>query len=161
MSLTSKLVAGTLVGAGLYAGYNYYVNMKKTQADLEVVPDASIDSVNLSGITIRLDLLFKNPTKGNFKMKFPFIKIKYMDTLIGSSQVVDKDITVPAFGQAKIEKTLVNIPILSIFSLSSSVLKAIQNKEEVKVTATFMTTIDLGLMKLPFEESHEVTLKKK
>ena len=81
MSLTSKLVAGTLVGAGLYAGYNYYVNMKKTQAELEVVPEASIDSVNLSGITIRLDLLLKNPTKGNFKMKFPFIKIKYMSGL--------------------------------------------------------------------------------
>jgi len=161
MSLTGKVITGTLIGAGIYAGYSYYVKMKKTQAELEVVPDARINSVDFNGITIRLDLLLKNPTKGSFKMKFPFVKIKYKDSLVGSSQVVDKDITIPAFGQVKIEKILVNIPILSIFSLSSSILKAIQSKEEVKVTATLITTIDLGWTKLPFEESHEVTLKKK
>jgi hypothetical protein len=161
MSLTGKVITTTLIGAGIYAGYSYYVKMKKTQAELEVVPDASIDSVNLNGITIRLDLLLKNPTKGSFTMKFPFMKIKYKDSLIGSSQVVDKDITIPAFGQVKIDKILVNIPILSIFSMGSAVLKAIKSKEEVKITATCQTSIDLGWTKLPFEESHEITLKKK
>ena len=85
----------------------------------------------------------------------------YKDSLVGSSRVVDKEIKIPAFGQAKIDKILVNIPIISIFSVSSSILKAIQSKEEVKVTATMMTTIDLGFAKLPYEESHELTLKKK
>jgi hypothetical protein len=161
MSTAGKVITTTLIGAGIYAGYSYYVKMKKTQAELEVLPDASIDSVNLNGITIRLDLLLKNPTKGSFKMKFPFIKIKYKDTLIGSSQVVDKDITIPAFGQAKIDKILVNIPILSIFSIGMSLMKAIKDKQDVRVTATFISSIDLGWTKLPYEEAHEVTLKKK
>jgi hypothetical protein len=161
MSVKGKVIAGTLIGAGIYAGYSYYVKMKKTQAELEVVPQASIDSVNLNGITIRLDLLLKNPTKGSFKMKFPFIKIKYKDTLVGSSQVVDKDITIRAFGQVKIDKILVNIPMMSIFSISMTLLKAIKEKQDVTVTATFITTINLGWTTLPFEESHEVTLKKK
>jgi hypothetical protein len=161
MSITGKVIATTLVGAGLYAGYSYYVKMKKTQAELEVVPDASIDSVNLNGITIRLDLLLKNPTNGSFKMKFPFMKIKYKDSLIGSSQVVDKDITIPAFGQVKIDKIMVNIPIISIFSMGASVLKAIKAQEEVLIIATCQTTIDLGWTTMPFEESHEITLKKK
>jgi hypothetical protein len=161
MSLKGKVIATTLVGAGIYAGYTYYVKMKKTQTELEVVPDARIDSVNLNGITIRLDLLLKNPTKGSFKMKFPFIKIKYKDSLVGSSQVVDKDITIPAFGQVKIDKILVNIPMLSIFSVSMTLLKAVKEKQEVKITATFITTIDLGWTTLPYEESHEVILKKK
>jgi hypothetical protein len=161
MSVKGKVIAGTLIGAGIYAGYSYYVKMKKTQAELEVVPDASISSIDLKGITIRLDLLLKNPTKGSFKMKFPFIKIKYKDTLVGSSQVVDKDITIPAFGQVKIEKILVNIPMMSIFSISMTLLKAIKEKQDVTITATFITTIDLGWTTLPFEESHEVTLKKK
>jgi hypothetical protein len=161
MSLKGKLIATSLIGVGAYAGYSYYVKMKKTQAELEVVPDASINSVDLNGITIRLDLLLKNPTKGSFTMKFPFIKIKYKDTLIGSSQVVDKDITIPAFGQVKIDKILVNIPMMSIFSISMTMLKAIKEKQDVTVTVTFITTIDLGWTTLPFEESHEVTLKKK
>jgi hypothetical protein len=161
MSLTKKIIVGGLVSAGAIAGYSYYVKMKKTQTELEVVPAASIDSVNLNGLTIRLDLLLKNPTKGSFKMKFPFMKIKYKDSLIGSSQVVDKDITIPAFGQVKIDKILVNIPIISIFSMGAAVLKAIKSKEEVKITATCQTTIDLGWTTMPFEESHEIVLKKK
>ena len=63
--------------------------------------------------------------------------------------------------QAKIEKILVNVPMISIFSVSSSILKAIQSKEDVKITATLQTTIDLGWTTIPFEESHEVILKKK
>ncbi len=161
MSLTKKVIVGGILGAGAIAGYTYYLKMKKTQAELEVVPDANLYQVNLNGIIIRIDLLLKNPTKGSFSIKFPFVKLKYKDNLVGSSEVVDKDIKIPAYGQAKIDKILVSIPILSIFSVSSSILKAIQSKEEVKITATLITTIDLGWTTLPFEESHEITLKKK
>lgn len=150
----------TLIGGGLIAGYSYYVNMKKTSAELQVIPDASLYAVNWDGITIRLDIVLKNPTKGNFSIKFPFVKLTFKDALVGSSEVVNKDIAIPAFGQAKITKLLVTIPMQSIFSVSTSILKAIQNKESVKITATMMTTIDLGLIKVPFEEAHEITLKK-
>jgi hypothetical protein len=160
MSLAKKIITGTLIGAGVITGYNYFLKMKRTQAELEVIPDARLQQVNLDGIIIRIDLLLKNPTKGSFSIKFPFVKLTYKDSLIGSSQVVNQDIKIPAFGQAKIEKILVNVPMLSIFSVSTSVLKAIQSKEEVKVTATLMTAIDLGWTKLPFEESHEITLRK-
>ncbi|MEO7982815.1 MAG: hypothetical protein ABI688_01915 [Bacteroidota bacterium] len=158
--MMKKVLKATLIGGGLIAGYSYYVKMKKTTAELEVIPDASIYSVNWDGITIKLDLLLKNPTKGNFSIKFPFVKLTYKDTTVGSSQSVNQDIKIPAYGQAKIEKLLVNIPVLSIFSVSTSILKAIQNKEQLKMIATLMTTIDLGLVSVPFEESHEVILKR-
>ncbi len=158
--MSRSLLTITLIGGGLIAGYSYYVKMKKTSAELEVIPAAGIHSVNWNGITIRLDLLLKNPTKGSFSIKFPFLKLTYKGSLVGSSEVVNKDIKIPAYGQAKIEGLLVHVPILSIFSVSSSILKAVQNKEPVKITATMMTTIDLGLVSVPFEESHEVTLKK-
>jgi hypothetical protein len=156
----SRLLTFTLIGGGLIAGYSYYVKMKKTSAELEVIPEAAVHSVNWDGIKIRLNLLLKNPTKGSFSMKFPFMKLTYKGASVGSSEVVNKDIEIPAFGQAKIDGIIVSIPILSIFSVSSSILKAIQNKEPVKITATMITTIDLGLVKVPFEENHEVTLKK-
>jgi hypothetical protein len=158
--MSRSLLTITLIGGGLIAGYSYYARMKKTSAELEVIPDAGIHSVNWDGITIRLDLLLKNPTKGSFSIKFPFIKLTYKGTLVGSSDVVKNDIKIPAYGQAKVDGLLVNIPILSIFSVSTSILKAVQNKEPVKITATMMTTIDLGIVNVPFEESHEITLKK-
>lgn len=160
MSLANKILATTIVGGGLIAGYSYYLKMQRTQAELEVIPDAKIYEVNWDGITIRIDLLMKNPTKGSFSIKFPFVKLTYKDNVVGSSQVVNKDIKIPAFGEAKIKKILVNIPILSIFSVSSSILKAVQKNEPLVIKATLVTTIDLGLVKIPFEETHEVTLKK-
>lgn len=156
-----KLIATTVVGVGLYAGYTYYLRMKKTQAELQVIPEAKLHSVNWDGITIQLDFLLKNPTSGSLAIKFPFIKLLYKSSLVGSSQVVNQNINIPAYGQAKVDKILVNIPILSIFSVSSSILKAVQSKEEVKITATMITTIDIGLTQIPYEESHEVILKKK
>ena len=160
MSLTGKILTVSLVGGGLIAGYSYYLKMKRTQAELEVVPNASIHEINWNGINIRIDLLLKNPTKGSFAIKFPFVKLVYKGTTVGSSEVANKDIKIPAFGQAKIDKILVNIPIMSIFTVSASILKAIQSGEQVTITATLMTTIDLGFVKVPFEESHEVILKK-
>jgi hypothetical protein len=160
MSLTGKVLTVTLVGGGLIAGYSYYLKMKKTQAELEVIPNASVHEINWNGIAIRIDLLLKNPTKGSFSIKFPFVKLIYKGTTVGSSEVMDKEIKIPAYGQAKIDKILVNIPIMSIFTVSASILKAIQSGEQVTITATLMTTIDLGFTKLPFEESHEVILKK-
>lgn len=158
--MSSKILTITLIGGGLIAGYSYYLKMKKTRGELEVIPDAKIYSVNWDGITIQIDALLKNPTKGSFSLKFPFVKLIYKGATVGSSEVVNKDIKIPAYGQVKIEKILVNIPIMSIFTVSSSILKAIQSGEQVSVTATMITTIDLGFAKIPFEENHEVTLKK-
>lgn len=158
--MSKNILVLTLIGGGLIAGYSFYANMKKTTAELQVIPDASLHAVNWDGIIIRLDIVLKNPTKGSFSVKFPFIKLMYKNTLVGSSEVVNKDIVIPAFGQTKIAKLMVTIPMVSIFSVSTSILKAIQNKEPVKITATMMTTIDLGLVNVPFEESHEVILKK-
>jgi hypothetical protein len=160
MSLTNKILTGALIGSGVIAGYSYYLKMRRTEAQLQIVPDAGIQQVNWDGITIRLNLLLKNPSKGSFSIKFPFIKLTYKDSLVGSSQVIDKDIKIPAYGEAKIDNILVTIPILSIFSVSSSILKAIQNNEQLTIKATLITTIDLGFSKIPFEETHEVILKK-
>jgi hypothetical protein len=158
--MSKQAIALVLIGGGLVAGYSYYVRMKKTSAELQVIPDASVYKLNWDGITIRIDVLLKNPTNGSFSIKFPFVKLMFKDTLVGSSEVVDKDITIPAYGQVKITKLLVNIPMASIFSVSTSILKAIQSKEQVKIVATMITTIDLGMVNVPFEESHEIILKK-
>lgn len=158
--MSKQAITLVLIGGGLIAGYSYYVNLKKTSAALQVIPDASIHAVNWDGITLRLDALLKNPTKGSFSIKFPFIKLMYKNALVGSSDVIDKNIEIPAYGQVKISKLLINIPMMSIFSVSNSILKAIQNKEPVQIVATMSTTIDLGMVKVPFEESHEITLKK-
>jgi len=160
MSSLTKILAGTMLGAGVIAGYGYIKRLRKAQAELEIIPKANLYALSWDGLTIRVDVLMKNPTKGSFSIKFPFVKLIYKDTTIGSSQAVNKDIKIPPYGEAMIEKILVQIPVTNVFSLVFSLIKSLYNKEPVKLTIKTMTTVDVGIAKIPYEDSKEVTVKK-
>lgn len=160
MSLVSKILATSVVGVGAFAGWTYVKKLKKAQAELEVVPKATIYQLSWDGLTIRIDVLLKNPTKGSFSIKFPFVKLLYKDTVIGSSEAIDKEIKIPAFGQAMIDKILVQIPLTNAFSIAFTLIKALISGGSETITIRTLTTINLGIIKLPYENKQEVTVKK-
>lgn len=152
------LVAG--IGAAIVGGVNYVLRLNKTANELVIVPKLMLHKVTLQGITIRVDVRFKNPTKSQIKMKYPFLSLIYKDSVIGSSQAVDKDILIPAFGEAVADHMMVDIPLLGVFSLAGDLLKAVESGEGVKMKVRTMTTISLGWRKQPYQDVQEVTLKK-
>jgi hypothetical protein len=158
METWKKITVGTIVGGALIGGTIYIVRLSKMGAELETVPMVKIHKLDLTGLTLRVDVQLKNPTRTAFKIKFPFLKLVYKGTTVGSSQVVDKDISIPAFGEAVINQIMIQVPLLSIFSLSGGLIKAIQNKEAVKIDVTTLTTIDLGMKKVPYKNIATVTL---
>ncbi|MDP3146027.1 MAG: hypothetical protein Q8T03_13400 [Bacteroidota bacterium] len=158
METWKKIAAGTVIGGVLIGGTIYVVRLNKMNAELETVPMVKIHKLDLSGLTLRVDVQLKNPTRTPFKIKFPFIKLVYKSTTIGSSQVVDKEISIPAFGEAVIEQIMIRVPLMNIFSLSGSLIRAIQNKEPVKLNVNTLTTIDLGWKKVPYTKSDTITL---
>ena len=160
MSVFSKILATSVIGAGAFAGWSYVKNLKKAQAELEVVPKASINQLSWDGLTIRLDVLLKNPTKGSFSIKFPFVKLLYKDTTIGSSEAIDKEIKIPAYGQAMIDKILVQIPLTNVFSIAFTLVKALIAGGSETLTVRTLTTINLGIIKMPYENKQEITIKK-
>ena len=160
MSLVSKILTTSVIGVGAFAGWTYVKNLKKAQAELEVVPKATIHQLSWDGLTIRLDVLLKNPTKGSFSIKFPFVKLLYKDTVIGSSEAIDKEIKIPAYGQAMIDKILVQIPMTNVFSIAFTLIKALISGGSETITIRTLTTINLGIIKLPYENKQEVTVKK-
>ena len=160
MSIVSKILTTSVIGFGAFAGWTYVKNLKKAQAELEVVPKATIYQLSWDGLTIRLDVLLKNPTKGSFSIKFPFVKLLYKDTVIGSSEAIDKEIKIPEYGQAMIDKTLVQIPMTNIFSIAFTLIKALISGGSETITIRTLTTINLGIIKLPYENKQEVTVKK-
>lgn len=158
MDTWKKIAVGTVVGGVLIGGTIYLVRLNKTSVELETVPMVKIHKLDLTGLTLRVDVQLKNPTRTPLKIKFPFIKLVYKGTTIGSSQVLDKDITIPAFGEAVIEKMMIRVPLMNIFSLSGSLIRAIQNKEPVKLDVKTLTSIDLGWKKTPYTKSDTITL---
>lgn len=160
MSLLTKILTTTALGTAAYAGWSYLKNLKTAGAELEVLPKATVHQLSWDGLTIRLDVLLKNPTKGSFTLKFPFVKLLYKDTVIGSSAPVDKDIKIPAFGQVMIDKIMVQIPMMGVFSLAFTLVKALISGQSETLTVRTLTTIDLGIIILPYETKQEITIKK-
>lgn len=158
MKTWKKIAVGTVIGGALIGGTVYVVRLNKMNAELETVPMAKIHKLDLTGLTIRVDVQLKNPTRTPFKIKFPFIKLLFKGTTVGSSQVVDKEISIPSFGEAVIENIMIRIPLMNIFSLSGSLIRSIQNKEPVKIDISTLTTIDLGWKKVPYTKTDTITL---
>lgn len=155
----NKLLAGAVVIGGVIAGGSYFYNMRRASVQLEVIPKAYIHSLSLTALTIRVDALLKNPTRASFKVKFPYIRVTYSGSLLGSSQVIDKDIQIPSFGQVVIDSMMVELPVLSIASNAYSIVKSLLDKKPVKLEATVITTIDLGWSRIPYSSPAEFNLK--
>jgi hypothetical protein len=156
----NKLLVGVGVGASVLAGYTYFKRLTLTTAHLEVMPSAMIHKINLAGVTIKMDVRLKNPDGGSFKIKYPFIKLIHEGTTLGSSQAVDKDITLPAYGEAVINGIMIQIPLLGILSTAYKMYQALSKGKEIKLQAMTITTIDLGWKKIPYDKTDEITLKK-
>lgn len=155
-----KILVGSAIGGGIIAGATYLFRLKRTSVELESFAKVNIFKMDLSGLVLQVDVQLKNPTATKFKIKFPFVKLIYKDATVGSSQVVDKDITIPSYGEAVAEKIMITIPPRNIFSVSAGLLKSVLAGEQVKLNTRTITTIDLGIKKLPYEKVEEIILKK-
>ncbi len=160
MSAITKIVAGTVIGAGVIAGINYVRGITRAQAQLQIVPSIYLHKISLEGLVIRVDALLKNPTKASFKIKYPFIEIMHSGKLIGSSESVNKNISIPSYGQVMIKDIMITIPTLNFFSIISDLLLSINNNEPVVLNVGVITTVDLGWTQTAYEHRQDLTLKK-
>ena len=158
MANWTKIIVGTGIGAGLVGLFAYVTRLKRTSSELESVTSAKIHSLKLDGLTLRVDVQLKNPSNGSFKIKFPFVKIIYKDKTIGTSQVINKDIQLPAYGEAKIEAIMIKIPFTGIISLGAGLYKSLIQKEPVTLFIKTVTTLDLGWKKVPYEKTDDNTI---
>ena len=87
------------------------------------------------------------------------MKIIYKGETLGSSQAIDKNITIPAFGEANVEGIIINIPLSGIFSIGMDLLKSLKTKEGVKVIVKVITTVYTTFSSIPYESEIEQVLK--
>jgi hypothetical protein len=161
MANWKKIFIGTGIGAGIVAAIGYVMRLKKTSAQLETVNKISIHSVTIDGITIRIDTTLKNPTRTKLKLKYPFVKLIYKDSTIGTSQSINKDIVLPANGEANITGIMIKVPLGGLFSAGVGIYKQYLNKEPIPITIRTISTIDLGWKNIPYESTEQKTLNQK
>ena len=149
------------IGAGVVGIATYASRLSKASNNLETVIKANLHSIKLQGITIRIDVQIKNPSSVGFKIKYPFVKVLFKESVVGTSQVIDKVITIPKHGEVNVEGIMITIPYTGLFSVGAGLLKALSNNEGAKLTVKTISTVDLGWKKLPYEKLSDITLKSK
>ena len=159
MGTVTKVAVATGIGGGLVAAGLYVRGLMRTGVEMQTTSKVNIHSIGLSGLIIRIDLNLKNPTKTSFKIKFPFMKILFEGNSIGTSQVVNKDILIPAYGEVNIENVLIQIPLLGLLSLGVQLFTPLQSGQSVKIQMVAVTTISYWWLSLPYEHKEDVLLK--
>ena len=149
-----------LIGTGVVLTGGYLFKMSRTSANLETEIKAIIHKFDLTGITIRVDAKIKNPTEGSLKIKYPFVKLSYKGGTVGSSQVVNQDITIPKFGEANIEAIMIKIPLMGLLSAGLDLLTSLKSGAGVKIGITIITTIYTAISSFPYEYTQEQIVKK-
>ena len=128
MGSWKRIMAITGIGAAV-AGIVWFskraMNLTNTKAELDTVINPRVHSIDLKGIVVRVDVKVKNPKKTGFTMTFPYVKILYGDSVVGSSNAVDKKIAIPGYGEAMVEAIMIQITPLSLLGTAFNLLKEV------------------------------------
>jgi hypothetical protein len=171
-------VAGALyLARGIFNKAYSLEQLKQLSDQLQTIPKVMVHKLDFSGLTLRIDVKLKNPTSNAFKMRYPFLKVGYKTKTIGSSQAVDKVLSIPPYGEINIEGIMLNFPVLGMLSVIGGLFSSLQSGEAVKLNITTSSTVDplwqissgewkalndYGVKKLraiPYDDKQDVTLK--
>ena len=133
MSLTKKILIGTGVGVAVLGAAVYATRMNKLSNEMVIVPTVNVHKLSAQGLTLRVDIQLKNPTRSSIRLNYPFIKLIHSGSVIGSSAVIDKEILIPGFGQAVVQGIMIDIPLLNLVSLSGDLLKALNEGKSLSL----------------------------
>lgn len=150
-------IALAAAGCGIIVYYGR--RLARMKANLIVTPQVSVQSIGLTGVVLRTDVQIKNPSDSGFAITFPFVTLTYQDMLLGSSKVINQNITINAYSEVNIQKILIEIPLSGVLSVASGLLSAIQGKQPVKIVVKVATVVDLGWKRLDYTDTQLIDLK--
>lgn len=145
---------GALGIVGL-AGSAYFLKLGRLSKELEVVTKGLIHKVTLTGLTLRIDVTLKNPSSGSINVKYPFVKLLYGENTLGSSEVKNKDFSIPQFGEVTLEPIYLTLGFLSMATSAAGLLKNYRSSGKITLTVRTVTTLNGNV---PFSKSEEITI---
>ncbi len=155
MIKTKNILIGGGIAFGLYEGVRYLMNMSRLNSELETSTSASVWSVSLDGIRLRVDILLKNPSGGSLKVKYPFIKMIYKDTTFASSDVKDIDFELGAYSQKQLDPIYLDLGWASLAMKAPDMVKEYRKDGQTTITIKTVTTLNRGIA---YSRSDEIKL---
>lgn len=152
------MVKQILIGAGAVAaifGANYLLKLNRLSNELESVTKVNIHKVALDGITLRVDVILKNPSGGTISVKHPFVKMMYKGTTVASSQIKDVNITIPKFSEVNLDPIMITLGYLTLATTVPALLKEYRANGKLIVSVKTVTTINDTL---PYSKTDDITI---
>lgn len=154
METNSKVALG--VSAALLAlGLPYILSLKRLSEELETVTTVNVHNLTLTGIRLRVDIILKNPTGATLKVKYPFVRMMYKDTVFASSESKDRDFEVPKFGELQIDPIYVDLSFITLGMQVPELLKEYRKSGKLAITVKTVTTIN---NKVPYIKTDNLNL---
>lgn len=147
-----KLIWGSAIGSALIGAGLWLRRMGRTSASLEVVPSLMLHKVDFTGVYIRVDVLLKNPENGKLTLNYPFVRLMYEGTSIGSSQAKKEDIVIAPLSETSIKSIMFHIPLLSLLTTSAKLITAIKDKKPIQLDTEVITAIKTGAGYVSFKK---------
>lgn len=162
MKHLKKILIGTTIGAGVISLVSYLASLKKTGDELETEIKSKVTDFDLKkGITVQAGVLLKNPTKSSLKFKHPTVKVLHNNKVKATSQVINKDYTLPAYGEKTLDPIVLTIPIKDVLSMAGGLVNLITKKQEIPLAVKVITNVDLGWKKQDVSKTQDLTIKPK
>lgn len=150
-----------LIGAGvlgLWYGGTYLLKLNRLSNELETATKATIHSISLDGVELRIIVTLKNPSGGSVTVKHPFVKLIYGQKTLLSSEVRDVNITVPKFSEVNLDPITVKLGFINLAVTVPTLLKEFREQGRLTLTIKTITTINDTL---PYTKTDEILLGSK
>jgi hypothetical protein len=159
----AKIIIGTTIGAGILLALKYLSGLKKTGDKLDTVTTVHLQPIKPNGLsfTLRIDVLLKNPTEGTLTIKQPYVKVLYGTKEIGTSQIVNKEIEIPAYSPKALDPIFLTVPASGLLTLGDGLFKVLIKKQPAQITTLTMTSIKVGGSFNEYTKTDVTTLNQK
>ncbi len=135
-----------LLGAGallLVGGGVQLLNLSQLNKELQIEQSAQLYKVRLTGLTVRIDILLKNPTPGQISVLTPNITLSYNGELLASSDNISGTAHVlRAYDTVALDPIFVTLDFLGLAFRAKSFWEQYQATGVATITVRALTRIN-------------------
>jgi len=157
MGAGTKLMAGVGVAGITIVGMRG-MRLYSMGNKLQISHRARVSEVGLSGMTLTIDVVIKNPTSGSLTIKYPFLKVMLGNKQLAASEVQNADISIKPNGATEINNITFRLTTMQEISIAASLLIPLVSGQQVKIKAVTDSGVKFLFWHIPFTEQEEIII---
>ncbi|GAA5036582.1 hypothetical protein GCM10011506_30150 [Marivirga lumbricoides] len=144
-------------GAAAFFTGRYLLRLNRASNTIVTRTTLAVNKVGLSGIELKASVRLQNPNPISLSLQFPFVNLTYKEVSIGSSQVKDEILELPAHGEKAFNIIIQSVGWLALIqTLGSDLVQSIRSGQ--KATIELMTTVTTKVNGIPYTQAELIKL---